>query len=133
MQKLSGKSPNLTVNPDEVVALGAAVQAGVLAGAHFSLQSLLLCLALEWRLISVLSSAVLFAWTCASGCWVNSTCSPQRLMSKPVLARRACFSQVNVATLRDEVLQLSETLRHTADLAMFALSLRSSSLQVCLS
>ena len=32
VQKLSGKPPNLTVNPDEVVALGAAVQAGVLAG-----------------------------------------------------------------------------------------------------
>ena len=26
------KKPNLTVNPDEVVALGAAVQAGVLSG-----------------------------------------------------------------------------------------------------
>lgn len=32
VQKLSGKSPNVTVNPDEVVALGAAVQGGVLAG-----------------------------------------------------------------------------------------------------
>src|SRR5204862_4907809 len=27
-----GKDPNMTVNPDEVVALGAAVQAGVLSG-----------------------------------------------------------------------------------------------------
>lgn len=32
VQKLSNKSPNVTVNPDEVVALGAAVQGGVLAG-----------------------------------------------------------------------------------------------------
>jgi L1 cell adhesion molecule like protein len=32
VQKISGKAPNVTVNPDEVVALGAAVQAGVLAG-----------------------------------------------------------------------------------------------------
>ena len=32
VQKLSGKEPNVTVNPDEVVALGAAVQGGVLAG-----------------------------------------------------------------------------------------------------
>jgi len=32
VQKLSGKSANMTVNPDEVVALGAAVQAGVLSG-----------------------------------------------------------------------------------------------------
>ena len=32
VEKLAGKSPNVTVNPDEVVALGAAVQAGVLAG-----------------------------------------------------------------------------------------------------
>ncbi|KAK2970756.1 hypothetical protein RJ640_000788 [Escallonia rubra] len=32
VQKLTGKEPNVTVNPDEVVALGAAVQAGVLAG-----------------------------------------------------------------------------------------------------
>lgn len=32
VQRMTGKSPNVTVNPDEVVALGAAVQAGVLAG-----------------------------------------------------------------------------------------------------
>merc|ERR1711985_205274 len=32
VQELSGKSPNMTVNPDEVVAMGAAVQAGVLSG-----------------------------------------------------------------------------------------------------
>jgi molecular chaperone DnaK len=32
VQELFGKEPNKTVNPDEVVALGAAVQGGVLAG-----------------------------------------------------------------------------------------------------
>nr|GMD72682.1 stromal 70 kDa heat shock-related protein, chloroplastic-like [Ipomoea batatas] len=32
VRKLTSKEPNVTVNPDEVVALGAAVQAGVLAG-----------------------------------------------------------------------------------------------------
>merc|ERR1719316_1630543 len=32
VQQLSGKTANMTVNPDEVVALGAAVQAGVLSG-----------------------------------------------------------------------------------------------------
>jgi chaperone protein DnaK len=32
VKKILGKSPNQTVNPDEVVAVGAAVQAGVLAG-----------------------------------------------------------------------------------------------------
>ncbi|KAK2986647.1 hypothetical protein RJ640_011725 [Escallonia rubra] len=32
VKNMTGKVPNVTVNPDEVVALGAAVQAGVLAG-----------------------------------------------------------------------------------------------------
>ncbi|KAL0006797.1 hypothetical protein SO802_008299 [Lithocarpus litseifolius] len=32
VRKMTGKEPDVTVNPDEVVALGAAVQAGVLAG-----------------------------------------------------------------------------------------------------
>ena len=32
VEKLTGKKPNMSVNPDEVVATGAAVQGGVLAG-----------------------------------------------------------------------------------------------------
>lgn len=32
VRKMTGKEPNVSVNPDEVVALGASVQAGVLAG-----------------------------------------------------------------------------------------------------
>jgi molecular chaperone DnaK len=32
VKKLTGKEPNRTVNPDEVVAVGAAIQAGVLGG-----------------------------------------------------------------------------------------------------
>lgn len=32
VQRLVGRTPNLTVNPDEVVALGAAVQAGASRG-----------------------------------------------------------------------------------------------------
>ena len=32
VKELTGKEPNMSVNPDEVVALGAAVQAGVLSG-----------------------------------------------------------------------------------------------------
>ena len=32
VKKMTGKQPNMSVNPDEVVAMGAAVQGGVLAG-----------------------------------------------------------------------------------------------------
>src|SRR3990167_5017122 len=32
VKNLFGKDPNMSINPDEVVALGAAVQAGVLQG-----------------------------------------------------------------------------------------------------
>jgi molecular chaperone DnaK len=32
VEKMTGKKPNMSVNPDEVVALGAAVQGGVLSG-----------------------------------------------------------------------------------------------------
>ena len=32
MKEIFGKEPNKSVNPDEVVALGAAIQGGVLSG-----------------------------------------------------------------------------------------------------
>lgn len=40
VRKLTGKEPNVTVNPDEVVALGAAVQVGLrLITCYFSFTS----------------------------------------------------------------------------------------------
>jgi molecular chaperone DnaK (HSP70) len=36
VKKLTGKDPNMSVNPDEVVALGAAVQAGAYTRPLFS-------------------------------------------------------------------------------------------------
>lgn len=42
VRKLTGKEPNVTVNPDEVVALGAAVQVGCLLDCQCL--TILLCL-----------------------------------------------------------------------------------------
>lgn len=41
VRKMTGKEPNVTVNPDEVVALGAAVQVGTpLSFSYFKLGSM---------------------------------------------------------------------------------------------
>ena len=56
------KKPNLTVNPDEVVALGAAVQAGVLSGMT-SMQ--LVCLVLAQLRCSVHTCTLPSSLLCA--------------------------------------------------------------------
>lgn len=52
VKSMIGKDPNVTVNPDEVVALGAAVQAGVLAGKETALLQIGFCICVPETAVS---------------------------------------------------------------------------------
>jgi hypothetical protein len=81
---LIGKDPNVTVNPDEVVALGAAVQAGVLAGGWLAGLAGAACRVLGAGAASA-GSAVLRSWASLA-----RPCRAQPLLTRPPLGPPPC-------------------------------------------
>lgn len=70
VEKLAGKKPNVTVNPDEVVALGAAVQAGVLAGQYCHSSPAAVCTSLYavlYVILHLMAPQLRLLWLVPSG------------------------------------------------------------------